>query len=102
MVGIGELALVVAQLVRGHRAELGVALLGHVAKALGLGAEAADVAGGRGHRLQLGIFLRDLDEAVARKLARRHQRGELVATGLDLADAVEGDGGHARASSPRA
>jgi hypothetical protein len=52
--------------------------------------------------LELGIFLGDLDEFVARQLAGRHLRLQLVAPRFDRGDAVGGDGGHGRAFQPNA
>src|SRR3546814_4414730 len=56
-----------------------------------LGAEATDIARRRRDRLQLGIFLRDLDEAIAGKIAGRHQRLQFVPPRLDLRDPFGGD-----------
>ena len=100
-VGGVERGLVVAQFLLRHRAQLGVVVVrGHVGEALGLLPQAAHLARGLRDRLELGIFLRHHDEAVAGEVAGRHQGGELVAARLDLADAVGGDGGHALTLPP--
>jgi hypothetical protein len=91
-----ERGAIVVQLLGRHRAQfVVVGILGHIGEAVGLLAQPPHLARRLRDRLELGIFLRDLNEAVGRQLAGRHQRLQLVAARLDLGDAIGGDGGHA-------
>ena len=94
-VGGFERGLVGAQFLLGHRAQFGIGILGHRREALRLLPQPADIGGRLGDRLELGIFLRHLDEALARQVAGRHQRGELVPPRFDLPNPFERDRGHA-------
>jgi len=85
---------VLVQLVRRHRAEFVVGIVGHEREALRLLPQPAHFGGGLGDGFELGIFLRHRDEAVRGEVAGRHERLQLVTPRLDRADAVGGDLGH--------
>ncbi len=82
---------VAMELLGRHLAQLVVGIVRHRLERHRLGAQLAHLAGGDGDGLELGIFLRDRDEAIRRQVAGRHHRLQLVAPRLDRGDAVGGD-----------
>ena len=81
---------------RCHFLELGLGrrVGDHAVQDVQLGAEATNLAGGGGNRLDLRIFLRQPHEIVGRDVPRSHRVGKLLLLRLDRSDPFRRDVGH--------